>query len=188
MSVILASGSPRRQELLRLIYPEFTVLKPDCDENIAEVSAPEQLPEKLAVKKLLCVKEKSVNSNDTIIAADTAVIIDNICLGKPENEGAAENMLRSLSGRTHKVVTGVAVSANGRTLSFSETTEVTFYALDSKEIEEYIATGEPFDKAGAYGIQGRGGLFVREIRGDYFNVVGLPVGRLARTLRKLTSI
>ena len=118
-----------------------------------------------------------------IIGADTSVILDNCVWGKPDGREEARSMLNRLSGRTHKVITGCAVIKNGECRSFSSVTGVEFYRLTDKETEDYIDTGEPFDKAGAYGIQGKGGLLVKAIRGDWFNVVGLPVAELARVLK-----
>ena len=178
--IILASKSPRRQELIGSITPEFKVIVSDVDEVLPAGIVPEEVPAYLAGIKAQAVAVKY--PHDVVIGADTVVILDGEVLGKPRDAADAERMLTALSGRTHSVITGCAVIANGRKRSFSEVTSVEFYPLSEKEIADYIATGEPFDKAGAYGIQGRGSVLVRRIEGDFFNVVGLPVARLKREL------
>ena len=179
--IILASASPRRRELLRLITEDFKIIPSGVCEVVPDGILPEKQPLYLARLKAEDIAKKYPHG--TVIGADTSVIIDNCVLGKPVGREDAKNMLRRLSGRTHKVITGCAVIKNGECRSFSSVTEVEFYPLTDVEIEEYIATGEPFDKAGAYGIQGKGGLLVKAIRGDWYNVVGLPVAELARTLK-----
>ena len=126
--------------------------------------------------------------DETVIGADTVVSIDGEILGKPHDEADAWRMLELLSGRTHSVFTGVAVISNGKLTTFAEETRVTFFTLDDREIARYIAAGEPFDKAGAYGIQGAGALLVKGIEGDYYNVMGLPAGRLYRLLKSLNIV
>ena len=126
--------------------------------------------------------------DETVIGADTVVSIDGEILGKPHDEADAWRMLELLSGRTHSVFTGVAVISNGKLTTFAEETRVTFFPLDDREIARYIAAGEPFDKAGAYGIQGAGALLVKGIEGDYYNVMGLPAGRLYRLLKSLNIV
>lgn len=179
--LILASASPRRKELLGLITEKFEVIPSGVEENVPDGIPPEKQPEFLARLKAEDIAKKYPHG--TVIGADTSVIIDDCVLGKPRDRAEAKLMLSRLSGRTHKVVTGCAVIKNGEVRSFSSVTEVEFYPLKDCEIEEYIATGEPFDKAGAYGIQGKGGLLVKAIRGDWFNVVGLPVAELSRVLK-----
>lgn len=180
-TVILASASPRRKELLGLITGEFKIIPSGICEVVPDGIPPEKQPLYLARLKADDIAKKY--PHDTVIGADTSVIIDDCVLGKPNSSQEAKNMLLRLSGRTHKVITGCAVIKNGECRSFSSVTEVEFYHLTEGEIDEYIATGEPFDKAGAYGIQGKGGLLVKAIRGDWFNVVGLPVAELARLLK-----
>lgn len=180
-TVILASASPRRKELLGLITEEFKIIPSGVEETVPDGIPPEKQPEFLAKLKAEDIAKKY--PHDIIIGADTSVIIDNCVLGKPDGREEARSMLNRLSGRTHKVITGCAVIKNGECRSFSSVTEVEFYRLTDKETEDYIDTGEPFDKAGAYGIQGKGGLLVKAIRGDWFNVVGLPVAELARVLK-----
>ncbi len=120
-----------------------------------------------------------------VIGCDTGVFIDNLMLGKPADKSQAKEMLSLLSGRTHKVITGCCIMRGGKTVSFSKVTEVEFYRLSDEEIREYISTGEPMDKAGAYGIQGKGSLLVKKISGDYFNVVGMPIAEIRQRLKLL---
>ena len=175
---ILASASPRRRELFGLISDDFRIVPSNAEETAPDGIAAENLPERLARLKAGDIAAKY--PFDTVIGADTVVILDGRVLGKPENPEDAVRMLTALSGKKHKVITGCAVCKNGACRSFSSVTEVEFYPLDDREISDYVATGEPLDKAGAYGIQGRGALFVKSINGDYFNVVGLPVATLRR--------
>ncbi len=181
--LILASASPRRQELISIITKDFLVLPANVDESFEDSILAESVPEMLAVRKALAVSKE--HPNDTVIGCDTSVIINGEILGKPKDDTDAFRMLKLLSGNTHKVITGCAIFKNAKSISFSEVTEVTFYSLTDKEIEDYILTGEYKDKAGAYGIQGYGSLLVKEIKGDYFNVVGLPVARLNKTLKMI---
>ncbi|WP_294406874.1 Maf family protein [uncultured Ruminococcus sp.] len=175
--VILASASPRRKELIQLVCGNFRIIPADCGEEVPEGMQAEKIPEYLSAKKCECISE--VYGRALVIGCDTVVINDGKVLGKPADEEDAAQMLRSLSGRTHKVITGCTISCGERQRSFSVCTEVTFRELSDDDIEEYVATGEPMDKAGAYGIQGKGALFVEKINGDYYNVVGLPVSELA---------
>lgn len=184
MNIILASASPRRLELMRLIAEAFKVLPSDVEEIV-----PDEISALNAAEYLARLKAESVaedNRNSLVIGCDTAVIVDDEVLGKPKDADDAFAMLHKLSGREHSVVTGCALCLNGKTVSFSEETRVLFYELSDKEILDYIATNEPNDKAGAYGIQGRGALLVKSITGDYFNVVGLPVSRLKREIEKIS--
>ncbi|MBE6845964.1 MAG: septum formation protein Maf [Ruminococcus sp.] len=182
MKIILASASPRRKELLKLIYDDFEIRPSDADEA---------LPSDLAVDKaaefLACLKAESVEkgSDELIIGCDTVVVTDNKILGKPKDRSDCFDMLKMLSGRRHCVYTGVCIRYNNAVISFTEKTEVEFHELSDDEIAGYMDTGEPFDKAGGYGIQGKGALLVRGICGDYFNVVGLPVSALARKIDEM---
>lgn len=183
--VILASASPRRRELLEqagILFEVMTANEPE----IMTRTLPEEAVTELALSKARAVA-KEMNREAVIIGADTVVVRDGQILGKPGDEKEAAEILRSLQGRTHQVYTGVALIVKDwgkeRVKTFWEKTEVTMYPATEEEIREYIATGEPMDKAGAYGIQGRAAVFVREIRGDYNNVVGLPVGRLYQELK-----
>ena len=182
--IVLASASPRRQELLKLIFDDFTVEPSDIDETVRRSIELEQYPEYLALKKSRHVAEKN-HFDDIVIGCDTGVFIGDIMLGKPKDKEQAREMLKLLSGKTHRVITGVSIFYKGQNISFSEVTEVEFYNLTDIDIDEYIAAGEPMDKAGAYGIQGKGALLVKRIKGDFYNVVGLPVGELKQKINNL---
>ena len=182
--LILASGSPRRRDLLRGLGLEFEVIAAPGAEAPHPELAPEALVRALAEDKAAQVLALDGDRQAVIIAADTVVEIDGRVLGKPADARQAEEMLSALSGRTHRVWTGVCVRRGGEVLSRAECTEVGFRALSDREIRAYVNTGEPLDKAGAYGIQGRAALFVRGIRGDYFNVMGLPLCTLGLMLRQ----
>ena len=183
--IILASASPRRRELLKYIIPEFKVVPADIDESLPDDIPPEKSAEFLAVKKAKHVSAE--NPDSIVIGSDTVVIIDGEILGKPKDHSDAERMLRKLSGKTHSVITGVCLSCGSFTDSFSCKTLVKFFPLTDSEIQSYIATGEPMDKAGAYGIQGKGCILAESIEGDFFNVVGLPASLLKRRLEKFLS-
>lgn len=178
--LILASGSPRRRELLGTAGLEFEVIVADVEEKISEGAAPQDVVKALALQKAQAVAQ--LHPDCTVIGADTVVVSDGKILGKPKSEADAAEMLGSLSGRVHKVCTGVALINGDKIKNFCETTEVEFHNLTAEEIENYVKTGEPMDKAGAYGIQGKGCVLVKRISGDYFNVVGLPVSRVYREL------
>ena len=178
--IILASKSPRRQELIRKITEVFEVITADEPDILSEEISPEEVPVYLASCKAGAVA--AAHPDKTVIGADTVVILDDVIMGKPADMSDARRMLAALSGRRHKVVTGCCIIRGDRSRAFSGVTEVEFYPLSESEIDDYIATGEPFDKAGAYGIQGQGALLVKGIVGDYFNVMGLPVAQLKREL------
>ncbi len=180
INVILASASPRRKELLSVIFDKFQIVVSDVEENVPDGIKNENQPEYLARLKALDVAKS--NPDSLVIGADTSVLADGIILGKPKSKDEAYDMLKLLSGRSHKVITGCCICLNGKSHSFSVTTYVNFYELSEGEINNYIDTLEPYDKAGGYGIQSKGGLFVKGIRGDYFNVVGLPVAELKREI------
>lgn len=180
MKLILASASPRRQELLKLITEEFEVRPVDADETL-----PAGMPLELAPSYLADLKAQAAAKlypDDLVIGCDTIVVLEDEIMGKPKNREDAFQMLRRLSGETHTVMTGTALYFNGKSTVFTTETRVTFYKLTDDEISAYLDTGEPYDKAGSYGIQGKGALLVRQIEGDYYNVVGLPVAALARAL------
>jgi septum formation protein len=181
MSVVLASNSPRRKELLKYIFNEFTVAPSNVDETIPKGVLPENSAQYVATQKAMAVAKKYPHS--LVIGCDTVVLYGSLVLGKPSSVEDCFNTLKSLSDCTHKVITGVCLVYDGNVKAFSETTEVTFNALSDEDIRKYISTGEPFDKAGGYGIQGYGSLLVKEIHGDYFNVVGLPVSKLNQVLK-----
>lgn len=177
--IILASKSPRRKELLSFITTDFIIKTADVDETLEEGISPKE-----AVEYLSRIKAEPFADNvNTIIGADTVVAIGNRILGKPTNREDAFHMLRLLSGNTHSVFTGVTVISPDRTETFSVETKVKFFTLSDDEINDYLDTDEPYDKAGAYGIQGKGALLVESIEGDYFNVVGLPVSTLNKFLK-----
>ena len=178
--LILASQSPRRRELLGRITEDFLVRPTGCDESFC-CPDPAEHARQLALRKCAAAVAESA-AHDAVIAADTVVFLDGALLEKPRSEQEARAMLRRLSGHTHTVCTGVAVAYRGETRSFAEQTRVTFHALSEGLIDWYVATGEPMDKAGSYGIQGKGALLVKGIEGDYFNVVGLPIASLYRLL------
>lgn len=179
--IVLASQSPRRKEILKQAGLEFIV----CPSNISEILDP-SLPITKAIEQVAAAKAQNVADryqNDIVIGADTLVCIEQQVLGKPKNRNEAKEMLRKLSNNTHQVITGVAICQNGKTECFHAISDVTFYSLSDNEIEAYIDTGEPFDKAGAYGIQGKGAIFVAKIVGDYYNIVGLPINALLQRLK-----
>lgn len=184
MNIILASGSPRRRELLAQAGFEFKVEVSNADENVLEES-PVEMVEELAARKAKAVVNLHDQKEDNclIIGADTIVVLDGKILGKPSDEEDAKAMLASLSGRTHQVYTGVALfmvkeGMIEKKKTFHECTDVTMVPMTEKEIAEYVASGDPMDKAGAYGIQGPAAVFISGIRGDYYNVVGLPISRV----------
>ncbi len=183
--IILASASPRRKELLQYVVPEFDTVPADIDETIPENIAAEESAEFLAVKKASFISARYPDS--IVIGSDTIVLIDGTVLGKPADAKDAEQMLKRLSGRTHAVITGVCLACGELRESFSSKTLVKFYPLSTKEIKDYIATGEPMDKAGAYGIQGKGCILAESVNGDFFNVVGLPAAALKRRLEAFTA-
>ena len=184
MAMILASQSPRRRELLGQMGFSFTVRPAKGEELPHPELTPAQLVEELARQKALEVSAEAA-SDDVVVAADTVVAIDGKVLGKPHDKVHAAEMLSALSGREHTVYTGVAVKRGETLLVEHEATQVRFRPLTEREIDLYIQTGEPMDKAGSYGIQGYGALLVEGIRGDYFNVVGLPICRLGRMLAQV---
>ncbi|RSK28017.1 septum formation inhibitor Maf [Bacillus sp. HMF5848] len=179
--IILASASPRRKELLSNIGYSFTVHPSTLEEVMDPALSPGELVMALAQQKAEDVAQNY--SASCVIGSDTVVVLDGEVLGKPADSQDAYRMLRSLSGRTHDVFTGVAIVHNGETSRFFVQTSVTFWELSDEEIHAYIDSREPFDKAGAYGIQKLGATLVQKIEGDYFAVVGLPVSRLSRELK-----
>ena len=181
-NLILASSSPRRKELLENLQLSFITVSSDVDESYDPSWKPDQIVMELSHRKAMSVSEK--NPNAFVIGSDTVVVVDQTILGKPQNREEAFKMLKKLSGRMHSVYTGVSIIAPTEERNFFEKTDVVFWELSDEEIIQYLDTGEPFDKAGAYGIQGFGSLLVKQITGDYFAVVGLPVSRTFRELKK----
>ena len=182
MNVILASQSPRRRELLGLAGLDFTVRVADIDESMDPKAAPFDEVARVSRLKALAV---SRDPGDVVIAADTIVVCEGKVLGKPRDEEDAFRILSLLSGRHHEVMTGMTVVKDDEIITHTEVTKIHFRDLHPDEIRAYIASGEPMDKAGAYGIQGGAALFADEMVGDYYNVMGLPVCRLAMILRSL---
>ena len=182
MNIILASASPRRRELMKLITDDFTAVSVDIDESIPQNADIRSFSVTLAEKK---AKTASVKYPDCIvIGCDTTVICDGKILGKPHDRNNAREFMHMLSGCTHLVKTGCCIMYNDKMTSFSVDTYVTFRNLTDNDIEHYISTDEPYDKAGGYGIQGKGALLIKKINGDYLNVVGLPVSELNQQLKK----
>jgi len=185
--IILASASPRRAELLKKIVKKFTIKPSQVDETKIKAETPEMFAVRAALAKAEDVAEKTKNA--VVIGADTIVVLGKKIIGKPKNKKNAIRILKSLSGKTHRVITGLAIvdSETGRSLTHCEMTAVRMRKLKEKEILDYVGTGSPLDKAGAYGIQEIENVFVAGIEGDYDNVVGLPVAALSKLLR-LTSV
>jgi septum formation protein len=183
--LILASASPRRQELLRNAGISFEMQPADICEDPLSGEGARECAERLAREKALAVAKK--RPKDIVLGADTVVVIDSQILGKPTSTADAARMLRMLSGRTHQVVTGVCLVDSGRCSVASETTWVTMSEISEKHIAEYVASGEPMDKAGAYAVQGVAARWIPRIEGDYRNVVGLPIALVSRMLANLQS-
>jgi len=179
MKIVLASASPRRRELMELFRMPFTVAVADIDETMDENKLPY---DEVARVSHLKAEAVAAQPDALVIAADTVVVCDGQILGKPRDPEDAYRMLRLLSGKTHQVMTGMTVMQGNKRVTCTEVTDITFRLLTDQEIWDYIATGEPMDKAGAYGIQGGAALFAREIHGDYYNVVGLPMCRLGQII------
>ncbi len=180
MDIILASASPRRKQLLSMIYSDFKVMPSDIRELVPRDLDVEKCPEYLAVAKAEMVSQG--REKNLVIGCDTAVICEGKMLNKPRDTNDARIMMNMLSGSVHKVITGCCLCYMGKSHSFSVSTDVEFFELSEQEIESYISTAEPYDKAGGYGIQSMGALFVKGIHGDYYNVVGMPVSRLKRAI------
>ncbi len=181
LKVVLASASPRRKELIKLIFDDFTVLPAECDETLPDGINAVEAVEYLSRIKNNATKEL-LNGDELVISADTVVVVDGEILGKPTDKDDARRMIKLLNSRIHQVYTGITISQGEKSVTFNEKTDVEFLPLTEKEIEDYISTSEPYDKAGAYGIQGKASLLIKGIKGDYFNVVGFPVSRLNREL------
>lgn len=184
MDIILASASPRRKEILGNTNVEFTVIKSEIDEVILDNEKPQQVVMRLAFEKCLDIASK--HEEDLVIGADTIVVLDDKILGKPKDENEAYRMIKSLSNRTHQVITGISLinlQSNTKIID-CVVSNVKFKDLSEEDIRDYLQTNESLDKAGAYGIQGYGALLVEEIQGDYFNIVGLPISKLSDLLKE----
>ena len=182
MQLILASASPRRRELMGLYHVPFVIRAADIDETMDPKLAPADEVARLSRAKALAVPREA---GDVVVAADTIVVCDSTVLGKPHSQEEAVAMLTMLSGRAHQVMTGITVLRDGEARTHTEITDIHFRPLSEGEIRAYVATGEPMDKAGSYGIQGGAALFCTGLEGDYYNVVGLPVCRLGQILREM---
>ena len=181
MKLILASQSPRRKELLALFGVPFEIRVADIDETMDPAKSPFDEVARVSLCKALATQRQA---GEVVIAADTIVVCQGQVLGKPKSRQQAAEMLQLLSGRDHQVMTGVSVICDRETVTFTEVTDLHFKELSQREIDCYVASGEPMDKAGAYGIQGGAALFCERMVGDYYNVMGLPVCRLGQELRR----
>ena len=182
MNLILASASPRRKELLSLFHIPFIIRVADIDETMDPGKAPYDEVARVSQRKAAAVP---CGEDDIVIAADTIVVCEGRVLGKPHDENEARSMLELLSGRDHQVMTGCTIVRGNRSETFTEVTDLHFRPLSCTEIDRYIRSGEPMDKAGSYGIQGGAALFCQRLEGDYYNVMGLPVCHLGEVLRKI---
>ncbi len=188
MKTILASKSPRRIEILSSLGVNFVSEPADIDESVSSDMTPEQAAKDISRKKALAVLEKHKGQEVLVISADTVVAVDNDIIGKPQNKAHAFTILNRLSGRVHRVLTGFTICRNDKIYTDVASTTVHFKKLTDVEILQYIETSEPMDKAGAYGIQDNGALFVRKIEGEYFNVVGFPTFKVFEVLQKYFNI
>lgn len=188
MRIVLASASPRRREILCNVGLEPDLIIPsDADETVNESMSAEETVKVLAERKASAIKDKTL-AGDIIIASDTIVVLNEKKLGKPADRNAAYNMLAALSGKLHSVFTGVCVLSGDKKICFCNKTDVEFYDLSEEDINSYIDTGEPFDKAGAYGIQGKGSVLVKRINGDFFSVMGLPGAEVYKAVKEITRL
>ena len=189
MNIILASASPRRRELMRLISESFTAVSINADETLPANIEPIKASEYLA--KIKASAAAAMYPESVVIGCDTTVICDNLILGKPKDKNECREFMNMLSGRTHQVATGCCIIRKNNIAEaslFTVVTDVTFRKLSDDEISAYISTDEPYDKAGGYGIQGKGSLLIEKINGDYFNVVGLPVSQLNQKLKNFIQL
>ncbi len=185
-NVILASQSPRRKELLSLIYDDFDIVVSNAEEIVPSGTENCDIPLVLSVIKAKSIAENHPDS--LVIGADTIVLFEDKVLGKPKSYDEAFSMIKMLSGKTHKVITGCTLAKKGKILSFSVTTDVKFFALSDDEIANYVAQNESYDKAGGYGIQSKGAVLVEKIDGDFYNVVGLPIAHLRKKIKDFESL
>lgn len=183
MAIILASSSPRRKELLRKSVSSFNVMPADIDESVKEKETPRGYVARMAKEKAMTLANSF--PADVVIGCDTTVVLGNSIMGKPQNDTEAKFMLRRLSNLTHQVLTSVYIKTPDRVYQKTEVVDVKFYKLEEADIDNYIKTGEHRDKAGAYSIQGQGALFVREIKGDYYSIVGFPIGFVNQVMKDI---
>ena len=183
MTVILASSSPRRKELLQKSVTDFLIKPADIDETVNFGEIPLDYVERMAKGKAAVIVADY--PNDVVIGCDTTVVLGDLIMGKPATDDDARNMLHQLSGTCHQVLTSVYIATPKEIFQKTERVDVYFYDLESEDIENYLATGEHRDKAGSYGIQGQGALFVKEIKGDYYSIVGFPIGYVHQVLKKI---
>jgi septum formation protein len=181
--LILASNSPRRKQILEMVGLKFKVVPSHFDETSLTLKNIYKLPYYLAKNKALTVAKEY--PNDIILAADTDVFVDGKMLGKPNGPSGVKKILKHLSNKTHEVITGVTIVYKNKRISFESKTKVTFYKISDQEIKDYVKTKEPFDKSGAYAIQGYGARFIKKIDGDYYTIMGLPIARVIKELRSL---
>ncbi len=181
--IILASSSPRRKELLEQAEIPFDICIKNIDETVPEGLSPAQGAEYTAQKKAKAITP--FDENTVVLGADTVVVLEGQIIGKPKDKQDAIRMLTLLSGKEHKVITGVCLIKGKKVKTFHSISRVKFYELTEEQIKRYVASGEPTDKAGAYGIQGKGSVLIEEIHGDYFNIVGLPIARVVREIAAL---
>ena len=188
MKIVLASGSPRRKEILENMNLKFDIIKSEIEETIVENESPEELVKRLSYEKAHDIASKNLDS--IVIGADTIVVLNNNVLGKPKDEDEAFNMLKQMSGKEHDVITGISILCLGLKKEINDycVSKVKFKNLSDEDIYSYIETGECMDKAGAYGIQGLGGLFVEYIKGDYFNIVGFPISSASEIFKNYFNI
>ena len=187
MKIVLASKSPRRKEILEVMGVDFEIDVADVDESVSDELSPVEAVCEISKRKAKKIAERHAD-DEIVISADTVVVIDGRIIGKPRDKQDAFNILKSLSGRTHEVYTGFTVCGKGVSKTDFEVTKVHFKNLCDEDIKRYIETGEPMDKAGAYGIQQKGNLFVEYIHGDYYNVVGFPISKICVTIKELFGI
>lgn len=191
-SIVLASRSPRRKQLLEWAEIDFDIVTKETDESFPPEMPVEDVPVYIARNKALAVQQSDIykryESGNIIVAADTVVILENTIIGKPADEDEAVRILTRLSGKTHQVITGVAMLTDGQEVTFSDTTEVSFHDLSLNQINHYVENYKPLDKAGAYAIQEWIGVTgIKSIKGDFYNVMGLPVSRVVRELKKMSA-
>lgn len=189
MRIILASKSPRRVEILKQIGTEFEIMPADTDESVTPGTSPEDAVCEISRRKALCIRDLIGSSENVfIISADTVVTYDGKIIGKPENDKHAYDILKNLSGKSHRVLTGFTLCMGNIIHTDYESTDVFFRHLTDEEIEEYVKSGEPADKAGAYGIQDKGSVFVTGISGDYYNVMGFPICKITSLAKELFGV